>query len=70
MRALIVVNASGKTGIGDRGRWVARAAGGGEVLFREGGRLRTIVHFIAGLLRTGPPAFIQQLTASNRLLTP
>ncbi len=53
-RTLVVVNASGRSGIGDRGRWVAQAAGGGEVLFREGGRLRAIVHFIAGLLRTRP----------------
>jgi hypothetical protein len=69
MQALIVVNASGKTGIGDRGRWVARAAGGGEILFREGGRLRTIGHFIAGLLRTRPPVVYAIDSAAATVVT-
>lgn len=53
-RTLVVVNASGRSGIGERARWVAKAAAGAEILYREGGRLRALSSFIAGVFRTKP----------------
>jgi len=53
-RTLILANGGSGGAIGERARWVALAAGGADVAYREGARLSAVRHFAREIRRVRP----------------
>ena len=53
-RTLILVNGPSAGAIGERARWIAVAAGGASVAYREGSRTAALRHFLARIRQVRP----------------